>query len=338
MLLWPLNIEAVRWIASASTLLTVCFSLGTLHLWLSFQDSRKITYYLFSLICFALALGSKAEAALLPAILCFLIVVKSNDRAALKKSAVAFVPFIVLTLGFLVLESMSYRAMVAYITHYLPGAVDELPVTDLSLPARLDVLVQFLGQLFAFRGWPFLLAAIGITFLRADKEAKQLFSAFVISALLCSAALAFATGEYSLYERFHYVPICFLACGTAILMSRATVCNLSVFMASATLTWGTIGLYELTTVTRIGAPLDLLLFGVLLMLVFGALRKHEPECIKVSRLLIPAAFASFGYTETAPAWAFAVICAVGISRVVLKSDNAQTSFRENMSTLTRDVV
>ena len=74
----PQHVESVVWIAERKDVLCLFFSLLTLSFYLRYIQSRQLKHYLFSLLCFCLALMAKPMAVTLPVILLLLDIYPAN--------------------------------------------------------------------------------------------------------------------------------------------------------------------------------------------------------------------------------------------------------------------
>lgn len=97
--LYPQKEHAVQWISCASILLACLFSLLCLNLWLSYLSKPSKLLYLGCLLSFALALGSKEEALMLPPLLAVLTLHQKR-----RPSLPHFAPFALLLIGYLCLS------------------------------------------------------------------------------------------------------------------------------------------------------------------------------------------------------------------------------------------
>jgi len=93
----PAHVEAVSWISGRTDLLSALFIFSAALLFLLFLEKEKKTYYLFSVICFILALLSKENAVLFPLAAVFLMsrdIKKKNYLLILPLAAIDMVYFI----------------------------------------------------------------------------------------------------------------------------------------------------------------------------------------------------------------------------------------------------
>lgn len=99
--------EGIWWFSANSTLLAACFYLSTIHGLISFRERNSHGSYLLTLVSFPLALMSKEDALSLPLVLIFFDVLLYRE-IKLKDRLVSYVPFVVVGLGYLLLEYIAY--------------------------------------------------------------------------------------------------------------------------------------------------------------------------------------------------------------------------------------
>jgi len=190
--------QAVSWIASTSTLLAALFSLSTWHLWLSFRETGKQVFLAAAWIAFALALGSKEEAIIVPASCLVLDWIKSGKSHGVARSLSGFLIVIVL---FLPLAITSYLA-VDSANPLVPAPPP--PQNRLRLRAVLEMFhAQFAGL--AYVDTVFFDAAsacIISALLWWRKSARPWLAWYWLSFLPLTAVL----GDYGRRTRFHYFP------------------------------------------------------------------------------------------------------------------------------------
>lgn len=109
----PLHTEAVAWISGRADILSGFYYLLSLYLFLLGGKVLKSPYFIASVLCFVLALGSKETAIGLPVVIfsacLFATPEKAENQSAeksdftsqLKQSTIAFIPFLVVALAYL---------------------------------------------------------------------------------------------------------------------------------------------------------------------------------------------------------------------------------------------
>jgi protein O-mannosyl-transferase len=143
----PLHVESVAWVAERKDVLNAFFSLLTLlayvH-WTTDVDRRSKTWYLVSLLCYALSLGSKAMSVTLPVILLLLDfwpLRRLQSRPAIKRAFVEKIPFAVFALAICVVTMAAQRS---------GGAIKaDVPLWVRFANAAVSI-ARYLGKLF----WP----------------------------------------------------------------------------------------------------------------------------------------------------------------------------------------
>ncbi len=99
----PLNTEAVAWITARKDLLMAAWSLGAVLCWLRAAGSWRSGWAAAAVVCAAVALAAKPQAAVLPLML--MLAVQSRRGATawtwrtLRRDAVTVLPFVVLAVG-----------------------------------------------------------------------------------------------------------------------------------------------------------------------------------------------------------------------------------------------
>ena len=129
--LHPLRVESVAWASERKDLLYAFFFLCSFSLYLSYRQTSKRRFYLFSLLFFGFSLWSKPAAVTLPLLLA------AYDIFLLKKftrsSAVALSPFIFLSVYFIALTLFTQATLIPNLQHRF----DPLHFTDLFSQAFL---------------------------------------------------------------------------------------------------------------------------------------------------------------------------------------------------------
>ncbi len=227
----PMHVESVAWISELKDVLYTLFFLGSMLLYLHFNSSRKMVFYLLSLLLFVLSLLSKSAAVVLPVVL--LIADYMQQRKPDLKSLMYKLPFFALSVLFGIIALKSQDAQAQHLTpdysffnaffvasygllFYIFRFFVPLQLSAFyPHPANTDVLplMYYLA--------PLILVVVAFVFFRLIRDRRMLIGGLAFFVVTVALVLQFfPVGGAVVADRYTYVPYIGLALLVAVFIEK----------------------------------------------------------------------------------------------------------------------
>ena len=214
----PMHVESVTWITERKDVLFMFFFMAGLITYLRFRDSRKLMWYIITLVLFLLSCLSKGTAVVFPFILLlidYLLSEKLNRKIFLEK-----IPFFIITALFVIItlilhknaSPQGFAGQQTFLHRIIFASYDIFwYVYKLIIPTNLSAfylypdenaipLLYYLAPIFL------LLVLIGIyLFLRKEKTILFGLLFYFFSIILMLQIIPTGTGRFNMADRYSYL-------------------------------------------------------------------------------------------------------------------------------------